>query len=184
MAGYNNFRIFLVAVLMVMVTGCANYDISDLESYTRDVLARPGGRIEDLPEVKPYEPYAYQSAQQGRVDPFHLFYQQRAPVTEEVVDTGLTPEMENEIRNRNREELEEYELDSLRMVGTMQDQADNWGIIVDPDGIVHRINVGNYMGRNIGKVTNIYEDRIELREIIRTVSGRWEEREAAIALTE
>ena len=179
-----NFRLSFLAVLMLMLTDCANYDISDLESYRDDVLARPGGRIEPLPEVKPYDPYTYQSAKEGRVDPFHLFYQQRAPVTEEVVDTGLTPEMENEIRNRNREELEEYELDSLRMVGTMQDQAEHWGIIVDPDGIVHRVSVGNYMGRNIGKITNIYEDRIELREIIRTVSGRWEEREAAIALTE
>ena len=184
MADSNKYRLPLLAVLTAMLTACANYDIGDLETYRDGVLARPGGRIEPLPEVKPYEPYTYQSASEGRVDPFHLFYQQRAPVTEEVVDTGLTPEMENEIRNRNREELEEYELDSLRMVGTMQDTAEHWGIIVDPDGIVHRVSVGNYMGRNIGKITNVYEDRIELREIIRTVSGRWEEREAAIALTE
>lgn len=177
-------RNILIGSLLPLLAGCVSTDISDLEVYTREVLARPGGRIEPLPEIKPYEAYSYQSAEEGRVDPFQLFYQQRAAQAEEVVDTGLTREMEMEIRNRNREELEEFELDSLRMVGTMEDQKENWGIIVDPDGIVHRVNVGNYMGRNIGKIVNIFEDRIELREIVKTSQGRWEERQAAIALTE
>jgi Tfp pilus assembly protein PilP len=92
--------------------------------------------------------------------------------------------MEMEIKTRNREELEEFELDSLRMVGTMEDTTDHWGIIVDTDGIVHRVSVGNYMGMNIGKIVNIFEDRIELREIVKNNQGRWEERQAALALTE
>jgi type IV pilus assembly protein PilP len=66
----------------------------------------------------------------------------------------------------------------------MEDDNEHWGIIVDPDGIVHRVNVGNYMGRNIGKIVNIFEDKIELREIIRNSQGRWEERQAALALIE
>jgi type IV pilus assembly protein PilP len=90
--------------------------------------------------------------------------------------------MEREIKFRNREELETYELDSLRMVGTLEDQSTQWGIIRDPQGTVHRVRVGNYLGRNIGKILNIYEDKIELREIIKNVDGRWEERQAAIAL--
>ena len=40
-----------------------------------ETLARPGGRIEPLPEIKPYEAYAYQSAGQDARDPFKLFYQ-------------------------------------------------------------------------------------------------------------
>jgi Tfp pilus assembly protein PilP len=40
------------------------------------------------------------------------------------------------------------------------------------------------MGRNIGKIVNIFEDRIELREIVRNNQGRWEERQAALALIE
>jgi type IV pilus assembly protein PilP len=177
-------RIFLLLGTVAGLTGCVSYDKSDLDQWMAEMLARPGGRIEPLPEIKPYEAYVYKSAEEGRVDPFQLFYQQRPAQTEEVVDTGLTREMEMEIRNRNREELEQYELDSLQMVGTMEDDNEHWGIIVDPDGIVHRVNVGNYMGRNIGKIVNIFEDKIELREIIRNSQGRWEERQAALALIE
>lgn len=168
----------------VLLGGCVSTDMSDLESYAAEVQARPGGRIEPLPEIKPYEAYAYQSSEEGKVDPFELFYEQRQSKQEEVTDTGMTRELEMEIKVRNREELEQYELDSLKMVGTMDDTEQLWGIIVDPDGIVHRVTVGNYAGRNIGKIVNIFEDRIELREIVRNSQGRWEERQAAIALIE
>lgn len=169
---------------VVLLAGCVSSDMSDLEAYTEEVMARPGGRIEPLPEIKPYEAYTYKSAAEGKLDPFDLFYEQRVARTEEVADTGLTAELEMEIKNRNREELEQFELDSLKMVGTMDDEQQLWGIIQDPAGIVHRVTVGNYAGRNIGKIVNIFEDRIELREIVKNSQGRWEERQAAIALIE
>jgi type IV pilus assembly protein PilP len=180
----NLIHLSMVAVGLSVLTGCVTPDVSDLQQYTQEILARPGGRIQPLPEIKPYQAYSYQCATKDCIDPFQLFYQKRAPQQEDVVDTGLTRGMEMEIKNRNREELEEFELDSLRMVGTMEDTTDHWGIIVDPDGIVHRVSVGNYMGMNIGKIVNIFEDRIELREIVKNNQGRWEERQAALALTE
>ena len=148
-------------------------------------MSRPGGRIEPLPEIKPYEAYSYKSASEGLRDPFQEFYEQRVEADTKVdQNAGLTAEMERELRNRNREELEKYELDSLQMVGTMNNEGNSWGIIKDPDGNVTRVRVGNYIGRNIGKIVNIYEDRIELREIVQNNQGRWEERQAAIALIE
>ena len=174
----------LVSTFLVL-GGCVSTDSSDLDDYIAEILARPGGRIEPLPEIKPYEAYAYQSSKQDARDPFRLFYQaDEQALAEESESGGLTKEMEDELRNRNKEELEQYELDSLRMVGTMDNGETNWGIIQDPDGAVHRIRVGNYMGRNTGKVLNVFEDRIEVREIVRNSQGRWEERQAAIALVE
>ncbi len=174
----------LVSTFLVL-GGCVSTDSSDLNDYIAEILARPGGRIEPLPEIKPYEAYAYQSAEQDARDPFRLFYQaDQETLLEETESGGLTKEMEDELRNRNKEELEQYELDSLRMVGTMDNGETNWGIIQDPDGAVHRIRVGNYMGLNTGKVLNVFEDRIEVREIVRNSQGRWEERQAAIALVE
>ena len=164
--------------------GCVSKDISDLDQYAQEVMARPGGRIEPLPEIKPYEAYAYQSGAQNARDPFRLFFQKDEEALVEEQDSGLTKEMEDELRHRNKEELEQFELDSLRMVGTMENEDFQWGIILDPDGAVHRIRVGNYMGRNTGKILNVFEDRIEVREIIRNSQGRWEERQAAIALVE
>ena len=178
--------ILLMAFLALLLGGCVSRDFSDLDQWTQEVLTRPGGRIEPLPEVKPYEAYAYMSANEEMRDPFKPFYQARQldDVTPGDKGVGLTKEMEREIKGRNREELEQFELDSLRMVGTLENANENWVIISDPDQTVHRIKVGNYMGRNIGKVINIFEDRVELREIVQDSNGRWDERQAAIALVE
>ena len=70
------------------------------------------------------------------------------------------------------------------MVGILEDKNILWGIIRDVQGVVHRVQVGNYLGRNFGKILNIQEDRIDLREIIKDSQGRWEEREATLALYE
>ncbi len=169
-----------------LLSGCVSRDISDLENQVSEIMARPGGRIEPLPEIKPYEAYAYRSGKEDMRNPFKLFYVIEKPdITDtSIVDDGLTEEMEREIRNRNREELEQFELDSLRMVGTIDNENNNWAIVLDPNGVVHRVKVGNYIGGNIGKIINIYEDRVDLREIIQDSGGRWEEREAALALIE
>jgi type IV pilus assembly protein PilP len=174
---------FLIAIA-VCLSGCVSSDKSDLEQQVQQILSRPGGRIEPLPEIKPYEAYAYQSGKEAARDPFELFYKKTAEVAQKDENEGLTEDQIKEIRYRNREELETFELDSLRMVGTLEDQNTQWGIVRDPNGTVHRIKVGNYMGANIGKILNIFEDRIELREIIRNSDGRWIEREAALALAE
>ena len=179
----SSIALILVPVLL-SAGGCVSKDRSDLEQYVKEILARPGGRIEPLPEIRPYEAYTYKSGAAGARDPFVPFYQQQEQEVADVGNTGLSKEMEQEIKNRNREELEQYELDSLRMVGTLQDSDENWGIVQAPGGVVHRVKVGNYMGRNIGKIVNIFEDRIELREIVQDSQGRWEERQAAIALVE
>jgi type IV pilus assembly protein PilP len=181
---------FIQAVICLLavsfLSGCVSRDISSLEDQVAEIMARPGGRIEPLPEIKPYEAYAYQSGNEDARNPFKLFYVISKPeITDDaIVDDGLTEEMEREIRNRNREELEQFELDSLRMVGTIDNQSNNWAIVLDPNGVVHRVRVGNYIGANIGKVINIYEDRVELREIVQDSGGRWEERESALALIE
>ena len=170
--------------IFLLMSGCISTDITDLDQYVQETLARPGGRIEPLPEIKPYEAYAYQSAEDNARDPFVLFYEPSQEVAVQDKDIGLTKEMEEEMIHRNKEELEQFELDSLRMVGTMDNEDNQWGIIQDPEGSVHRIRVGNYLGRNTGKILNVFEDRIELREIVRNSQGRWEERQAAIALEE
>lgn len=176
-------QVFLMTAVLLL-QACVIDDRSELERKVAEILARPPGRIEPLPEIKPYVQYDYQAGKAGVRDPFLAFYQRLQEDLAEVKDTGMTAEMEKEIKNRNREELESFELDSLRMVGTIEDQSTQWGIVRDPQGTVHRVKVGNYMGKNIGKILNIFEDRIELREIIKNPDGRWEERQAAIALAE
>ena len=171
------------------MSGCVSYDMPDLKKQVSTIMSKPGTGIEPLPEIKPYEAYVYESSKLESKDPFKRFYIQERSIAIEnsdtgPVDDGLTEEMRNEIQNRNREELERFELDSLKMVGTLTDEENNWGILLDPGGIVHRVKTGNYVGLNIGKITSIQEEQIEVREIIRDSSGRYEERIAKLTLIE
>ena len=175
-----------LAIACIGLTGCVSRDKSDLENYASEVLSRPGGRIDPLPPIKPYVAYLYQSGDAERRDPFRSFFDIRRK--EASIETEQTTEKEKqlikEMLTHNTEELERSELDSLRMVGIMENNDELWGIIRDFAGAVHRIQIGNYMGTNFGKVLNIQEDRIDLREIVKNPQGRWEERQATVALSE
>lgn len=179
-------RTLVVLVASFTVTGCVSRDKSDLETYVAEVLQRPGGQIEPLPPIRPYERYLYRAAETGRRDPFIGF---QGAVTTAKVEVSREQDAEqqrytDEILAHNREELENFELDSLRMIGTLQDVDQMWAIIRDTQGTVHRVQIGNYLGRNYGKIIEILEDRLELREVVRDTNGRWEERPASLALNE
>ena len=181
-------RLTIVPLAILGIAGCVSGDMSDLEKQVSKIMSKPGGRLEPLPEIKPYEAYVYESGKSGARNPFKRFYvvEQSLAIEESEgpVDDGLTEEMRNEIQNRNREELEGFELDSIKMVGTLQSEDNHWGIVIDPDGVVHRVKTGNYIGLNIGKITSIEEEQIEVREIIKDNSGRYGERKALLPLTE
>jgi type IV pilus assembly protein PilP len=181
-------RLTIVVLAILGIAGCVSGDMSDLEKQVSKIMSKPGGRLEPLPEIKPYEAYVYESGKSMARNPFKRFYvvEQSLAIEESEgpVDDGLTEEMRSEIQNRNREELEGFELDSIKMVGTLQNEDNNWGIVIDPDGIVHRVKTGNYIGLNIGKITSVQEEQIEVREIMKDNSGRYEERKALLPLTE
>ena len=181
-------RLTIILLAILGVAGCVSSDMSDLEKQVSKIMSKPGGRLEPLPEIKPYEAYVYESGKSGARNPFKRFYvvEQSLAIekSEGPIDDGLTEEMRNEIQNRNREELEGFELDSIKMVGTLQNEDNHWGIVLDPGGIVHRVKTGNYIGLNIGKITSIQEEQIEIREIIKDNSGRYGERKALLPLTE
>ncbi len=167
-----------------LLAGCVNTDMSDLESYAQKIRARKSGHIEPLPEFKPYQRYLYQAAELGKRDPFKPIFEEAQQQAVTAVDNAQQQKYIDEIKNRNREELEQFELDSLRMVGTLQNKEDLWAIVLDPEGTVHRVRIGNYIGRNYGKIINISEEGIELREIFKNPQGVWEERKASLALNE
>jgi type IV pilus assembly protein PilP len=168
----------VLTVALVSLAGCGGGDMGDLQSYVQQVLARKGKRPPPIPPLEPYVVYSYQSGE-GR-DPFEPFFKEEAPApAKSAAGNGVQPDL-----NRNREELEQYALDSLRMMGTLEQKDKMWGIVRSPDGTIHRVQVGNYMGRNFGKIVNISEERIELNEIVPDGQGGWTERQAALALVE
>ena len=81
-----------------------------------------------------------------------------------------------------REPLESYPLDSLKMVGTIGAGAGMEALIKDPQGVIHPVQLGNYMGQNYGHVSAIAEDHVDLVELVSNGTGGWMERDTTIAL--
>ncbi len=59
-----------------------------------------------------------------------------------------------------------------------------WGLVRDPEGVIHRVPVGNYIGKNHGKVVKVSDTEIDLSELISDGADGWLVREASIALGE
>lgn len=173
-------RLVMLVVLVFGLFGCSSSDHSELRTYINRVKAKPGGRIEPVPEFKTYESYEYSALE--RRDPFKMFD------SESEVDEALaTNTTNNGIKppvNRNKEALEQFPLDALSFVGHLEQNDKNWAIIMSPDKLVHKVRVGNYMGMNYGKITSISETKISLLETIEDGMGGWTEREAALSLSE
>lgn len=176
--GNSSFRVLALALAAASVlAGCAgNQD--DLNRYIADVKARPPSPIEPIPPVRTYTPYDYEGLL-GR-DPFR---QSTSEGSDEAVanNTGSGPRPDLQ---RPKEYLERFELDTLQMVGTFEKEANEWALIRDPDGVVHRVAVGNYIGKNYGRVLSIQTDEVALSEFISNGAGGWLVREAEIALGE
>ncbi len=166
-------RKFIPLVVPLLLAGCASQDMSDLQDFVDEVKARPASGIEPIPEVKQVVGFVYMP--KNRRDPFTR-QEDNTAVTETILDNGVRPDP-----NRRKEELESYSLDTLRMVGTLEQEEDRWGLVKTSDGTIHRVAPGNYMGQNDGRITRVSEDKIELIELVPTGSG-FLEKEAAIAL--
>lgn len=164
-------------MLVISLAGCSSDGLSDLQTFVFEEKQRKAKRIEPLPEFEVYETFTY-AARELR-DPFKLEEEAVLSEAESTPSSGLRPD-----GNRNREALEAFPLDALEFIGLMQKDETVWGIVKAPDGLVHRIQVGNYMGQNNGKIIAIDESKVELKEIVSDGRTGWFEREAALAIAE
>lgn len=161
-------------VLALALTGCGIGGTDDLEAFTEEVRARPPVPLEPLPEIPPVDTFVYEP--DGRRDPFVMDDRSLQAATPQTAG-GIAPDP-----LRSKEELEQYALDSLRMVGTLEQDETRWALITTPDGILHRVRVGNYLGQNNGQIIRIDPAQIELTEIVGDGTGHWQERQTSIAL--
>ncbi|MEX0975526.1 MAG: pilus assembly protein PilP [Woeseia sp.] len=156
------------------LAGCSG-DMDDLDRYVNEVKARPGGRIDPLPEITPYEVFTYVADTQGYRSPFVP----DSPQATAGPGGGTRPDPE-----RSREFLEQFPLDTLQMVGTLDISNMTYGLLQAQDGLVHRVVPGNYIGQNDGRIIAVTESEIQVVEIISDGIGGYLERQAAISLSD
>lgn len=157
---------------LVTVSACSQ-DVSDLQSFIAQTKSANVGSVAPIPQFKPYESFSY-SAVELR-DPFVATIDINE---DETTKTSLL----NPDSTRPKQPLEDFPLDTLRMVGTLEQDDQTWGLIKDPQNVVHRVQVGNYMGQSEGRVTEINESSISLVEIVPDGIGGYIERDASIAI--
>lgn len=168
----------LVLVAAALLAACGQ-DMGDLEAYALEVKSRKSRAIDPIPQPKPYEPFVYEAG--GRRDPFLPLLAARDSAA--LAGTGGTGGLRPDF-NRPKEPLEEFPLDSVRMVGTITIKKQALALIKAPDSVVHRVSVGDHIGQNHGKITAISETEVVLMEIIPDGLGGWMQRPATVALVQ
>lgn len=166
-----------VALIMVtLVAGCGGDDMDDLRQYVEQVKSSHKGRIEPMPEARPFQGLSYQAADlrdpfvPAFVDPMRRMTSARG---------AKVPDA-----NRRREPLESYPLDSLKLMGTLQRGGTIQAVIKAGDGAMYTAGAGNRLGQNHGRIVRITDNRIEIRELVSDGMGGWEQRSNTMSLNE
>ena len=163
-----------IALISASLAGCSSDGLDDLREFVKNAHADKKPRVEPLPEIKMQETFIYNAA--NLTDPFAAF--NLMPQGQKSA-SGPRPDP-----TRRKEPLEDYPLDSLKMVGTLMRGKQAWAVIQAPDGTVHRAQVGDHMGQNSGMIHKITDEKVDLIELIQGTLGDWIEREANLTLLE
>jgi len=173
----HNYLKLLLMVSAALLTACSsNSEFSDLQAKMAEIKARPRGRIEPPPEFKPIAPVAYAA---------HQFRNPFVPPTPEGEDTMPVGRKVEPDFTRPKEYLERFPLDSLRMQGVItKDKGPLFALLLDPTGATNTIKVGDYIGKNFGRVIEVTYTQVAVMEIVPDGQDGWVERPRTIKLVE
>lgn len=172
----NHLKIVMILSFLLLLAGCQQ-EKEDLNVYVTKIKAQQKPDIPPIPVMKPYEKFSYAAAELR--NPFVRTVVE-APEEEEeiIVDNGIRPD-----QHRVKEALESYALAELQLVGTLE-QESVWALIRTSDGVIHRVQVGNYMGKNHGEILFISDTELKLKEIVPEGKGRFIERDSSLSVVE
>ncbi|MEX5747959.1 pilus assembly protein PilP [Massilia sp. X63] len=160
-----------------LLTGCGDGDVQEVRDWMKQVQRETLPKVKPLPEPKEFVPYAYNPG--AAVEPFS-----EAKLLNEMARVAASnPNPLQPNANRPRELLENYPLDIMRMVGTLQKGGANYAL-VQIDAQIHQVRAGQRIGQNHGLVTRISEGAIDIREVVQDATGDWVERKATIELAD
>ena len=162
-----------IFVLACSLAGCAGSEFADLKQFVEESGKGLAGRVEPIPEIRPYEPFHY--AAFDLPDPF----KPRKLEPAKGGGGGLQPDLA-----RRKEILEAYPLENLKMVGTLNQGKAFFALVKTPDNLLARVKTGNYIGQNFGQVLQITESEVKLKELIQDTTGDWSERLSTLQLQE
>lgn len=160
----------LAALASMLLAGCGRDPNLELRQWMDEQTKSMKGKVDTLPVVKPYVPFAYNAF--DLPDPF-----KPRKIEPARGSSGLAPDL-----NRRKEPLESYPIESLKMVGTLQQSKTMYALVRTNEKTVYQVKAGNYMGQNFGIITTVTDGEIRLRELVQDSSGDWAERQSRLLL--
>ena len=165
----------LLIILPCLLVACGGEEFHDLQEFVKNSGADLRGQVDPAPEIKPYEPFPYDNSS-GLPDPFKA----RKQETKSTGGGGMNqPDF-----SRPKQELEEYPLESMKMVGYLRKGTVGNAIIRSSEGKLHRVKIGNYIGMNFGQIISVIETEVKIKEMVQDSAGDWTERESTLQLVE
>jgi type IV pilus assembly protein PilP len=159
---------------VALLAGCGPQSHQDLQNWMAEQGKGMRGKLDPLPQIKPYEPFAY--ADFDLPDPFKP--RKIEPVKgAETATNKLAPDL-----NRRKEPLEAYPLEGLSMVGTLEKGKTRYALVKTPERDIYQVRQGNHMGQNFGVVVGITDTDIKLKELMQDGAGDWSERSSTLNL--
>jgi len=163
-------------LLAMALVACGGDQYGDLKQELAELTKGLRGKVDPLPQVKPYEPVPYTAFEE--VDPFRAARIDVAAGVGTAAGSGIKPDL-----NRPKEPLEAFPLESLRMVGTLSQNNETYALVRGGPNLF-RVKRGNYVGQNFGVITSVSESEIKLKELVQDGGGDWVERASTLQLQE
>jgi type IV pilus assembly protein PilP len=168
-----------IGAATLALAACGNSDRDDLQHWMAEQRAQVKPTVPPISEPKKFTPQAYTEA--TSFEPFNMqkLTQALRRDSNQPSSSGLiAPEL-----SRRKESLEAFPLDSMAMVGSLSRNGQPVAL-VSVDKLLYQVRVGNHLGLNYGRITNISETELGLREIVQDAAGEWIERVATLQLQE
>lgn len=169
-------RRLLPAYALLLLTACDEQANSALKQWIEQTRRDMKPQVQALPQAETFPSFQYRAA--DRADPFDTKKLAAGFGDGMLAGEGLQPD-----RQRSREPLENYPLESLKMVGSIRRSKQVMGLI-DVDKVIHQVRQGSHLGQNYGKVVAIEDEAILIDEMVQDANGSWLMRRAQIVLQE
>ena len=168
-------RASMAAILATALAGCSDPPHHDLQAFVDSAEQQSVGTIAATSSLSATGPFTY-TADRLR-NPFEPPPPSRGDG--ERAAALAAPDLQ-----RPRTRIEEFPVEALRMVGTLEYKGAQRALVRDPLGDFHAVRVGDYLGVDFGRVRAIGAAAIELVESIADGSGGWVTRPRTLSLSD
>lgn len=166
---------YSLLLMLLLLSGCGGEEFQDLRDFVKNAGNDMRGKVEPPPDIKPYEPFTYEN-ETALPDPF----KPRKPDARNLNRSGQNqPNLD-----RPKEELEDFPLESLKMVGYLYQRSVGHAVVRSTEGKIYRVKAGNYIGQNFGQIISVTETELKIKEMVQDSAGDWSERESILQLVE